>query len=49
MRLLTFTFLRLALRRFWGRRPADEYAALVAAVGLSRAEEEAFLSLRGRR
>jgi hypothetical protein len=39
--LLTFTF-----RRFWQRRPADQYALLVNDIGLSRAEEQAFLALR---
>ena len=49
MRTLADMLTALLLRRFRRRRLADEYAVLVAAIGLDRAEEEALLALRRRR
>lgn len=49
MRLVAHALIGLALRRFWRRRLANQYAILIADVGLTRAEQEAFLTLRGRR
>ena len=46
MRFLTEMLFALALRRFWRRRLADEYALLLADIGLSRTEQQAFLTLR---
>jgi hypothetical protein len=49
MHLLAHVIAALAFRRLWRRRLVDEHAVLIAAIGLTRAEEEAFLSLRRRR
>jgi hypothetical protein len=49
MRTIADMLTALLLRRFWRRRLADEYAVLIAGIGLERAEEEALLSLRRRR
>ena len=46
MRVLAHLLLTVAFRRFWRRRLADQYALLVADIGLTRAEEQAFLALR---
>jgi hypothetical protein len=49
MRLVAHALIGLALRRYRRRRLADRYAILIADVGLTRAEQEAFLTLRNRR
>lgn len=49
MRLVTEIIFAVAMRRFWRRRFADQYALLLADVGLTRAEQQAFLALRRRR
>ena len=46
MRLVTNVIFALAFRRFWRRRLADHYAMLIADVGLTRAEQQAILTLR---
>ena len=46
MRVVAHLLLMVAFRRFWRRRLADQYALLVADIGLTRAEEQAFLALR---
>jgi len=46
MRLVTEMFLALAFRRFWRRRLADQYAILLADIGLTRREQQTFLALR---
>jgi hypothetical protein len=46
MRLVAHVIIGLALRRFWRRRLADQYAILIADVGLTRAEQRAFVALR---
>ena len=49
MRIVAEMLFAFLFRRFWRRRLADEYAVLLAGIGLERAEEEALLSLRRRR
>jgi hypothetical protein len=46
MRLVAEMFFTLAFRRFWRRRLADQYAILIADIGLTRSEQQAFLELR---
>jgi hypothetical protein len=46
MRLITHLIFALAFRRYWKRHFADQYAVLIAGVGLTRAEEQTFLALR---
>ena len=46
MRLIAHLIIGLALRRFWRRRLADQYAILIADVGLTRAEQQTFMALR---
>jgi hypothetical protein len=46
MRLVTHLILALAFRRFWRRRLADQYAILIADIGLTRAEQSTLLALR---
>ncbi len=46
MRVITHLLLTLAFRRSWRPLLADPYALLVADIGLSHAEEQAFLTLR---
>ena len=49
MRTIAGMFSALLFRRFSRRRLADEYAILIADIGLDRAEEEVLLLLRRRR
>jgi hypothetical protein len=49
MRTIAGMLAALLFRRFPRRRLADEYAILIADIGLSTAEEEALLLLRRRR
>ena len=46
MRLVTEMVFAFAFRRFWRRRLADQYAILLADIGLTRDEQHAFLALR---
>jgi hypothetical protein len=46
MRLVTDLVFALAFRRFWRRRLADQYAILLADIGLTQNEQQAFLVLR---
>lgn len=46
MRLITDFILGLALRNFWRRHFTDQYAVLLADIGLSPEEEQALLKLR---
>ena len=46
MRLVMHIILALAFRRFWRRRLADQYAILLADIGLTRGEQQAMLALR---
>lgn len=46
MRLVAHVIIGLAFRRFWRRRLADQYAILIADIGLTRAEQETLLALR---
>ena len=46
MRLITHIILGFAFRRFWRRRLLDQYAILIADVGLTHAEQQAYLTLR---
>lgn len=49
MRLRVLSMLGQAWRGFWRRWRADQYASLIADIGLTRAEQQAFLALRRRR
>jgi hypothetical protein len=46
MRLIARLIFELAFSRYWQRRLTDQYAILVADVGLTREETEMFLRLR---
>jgi hypothetical protein len=46
MRLVTHMIFALAFRRYWRRRLADQYAILIADIGLTRAEQSTMLALR---
>jgi hypothetical protein len=46
MRLVTHMIIALAFRRYWRRRLADQYAILIADIGLTRAEQSTLLALR---
>jgi hypothetical protein len=46
MRLVAELIFALAFRRYWKRHLTDQYAVLIAGVGLTRAEEQTFLALR---
>jgi hypothetical protein len=49
MRLIAELLITTALRRFWRRRLVDQYAILIADIGLTRAEQEVLLTLRNHR
>jgi hypothetical protein len=46
MRLVFRLILAAAFRRHWRRHMRDQYAVMIAHTGLTRAEQETFLSLR---
>lgn len=46
MRLVMHLLFGLALRRFWRRRLADQYAILVADIGLTPTEQQVLIALR---
>jgi monomeric isocitrate dehydrogenase len=46
MRMITDILFGLALRAFWRRHFADQYAVLLADIGLTRQEQEVMLELR---
>ena len=49
MRLIAELLILAALRRFWRRRLTDQYALLIADIGLTRAEQDVLLTLRQHR
>jgi hypothetical protein len=49
MRLLAELMIAAAFRRFWRRRLVDQYALLIADIGLTRAEQDVLLTLRAHR
>lgn len=46
MRLITDLIFGFALRGFWRRHFADQYAVLLADIGLSPEEQQTLLALR---
>jgi hypothetical protein len=49
MRLIAELLIAAAFRRFWRRRLVDQYAILIADIGLTRAEQDVMLTLRNHR